>query len=677
MKKVLTISIYIAIFLTLSLTSANADFYRVVFTDKGGGEFASGTKKYQAARATLSSRCLQRRAKTLNASELITEKDVPLNQEYIDFLIDLGATIRHELKWMNYAVIDCDSALAAQISILPFVDTLFTTSNLATEMGIQSYEDAIPIIPSEKKVYNSLQDSIQGVPVYGYTYYQNEHLGAATMHKMGYFGDGVIIGVLDAGFVVENKRAYTNTKIIEHRDFSHYREGDENIKGYVSGKDHGSCVLSVMGGEIENELKGLATSASYYLAKTENGVIEDNIELDNMAAAIEWLEGVGVDIMTASLGYSAFDDATQSITFDHLNGTTTIAAQYVNQAFELGVLFCAAAGNNGPKASTLLTPSDADNCMSVAALMYNEDMANFSSRGPANSEIIKPTVAAFGKDVLCYIPSSDAIVYNSGTSLATPLLAASAALLLSSDMSLTNEELFQMLLESASHYESPDFDRGYGLPDLRKSITQTDISISDLMNNNDDPDTMNCFCRIRSNDPITKMLLNVSFAGSDIFDEFELTHYSENKDECNYFCQTKIPLHRFLNQEAKAYIRVELEGKNIRKPFYIDEFFTLNPLRKNIPTGFDEKYIPHGLTDIEEQNESNGFNVYPNPAVETINIIADKNIENIKIYDMSGILLLETSRTIGIDVSELPIGYYSIVINSKGRIYREKLIINK
>ncbi|OYT14900.1 MAG: hypothetical protein B7C24_15915, partial [Bacteroidetes bacterium 4572_77] len=163
---------------------------------------ASGTKKYQAARATLSSRCLQRRAKTLNASELITEKDVPLNQEYIDFLIDLGATIRHELKWMNYAVIDCDSALAAQISILPFVDTLFTTSNLATEMGIQSYEDAIPIIPSEKKVYNSLQDSIQGVPVYGYTYYQNEHLGAATMHKMGYFGDGVIIGVLDAGFVV-------------------------------------------------------------------------------------------------------------------------------------------------------------------------------------------------------------------------------------------------------------------------------------------------------------------------------------------------------------------------------------------------------------------------------------------------------------------------------------------
>ena len=76
-------------------------------------------------------------------------------------------------------------------------------------------------------------------------------------------------------------------------------------------------------------------------------------------------------------------------------------------------------------------------------------------------------------------------------------------------------------------------------------------------------------------------------------------------------------------------------------------------------------YNPVGIENLTDVH----FSVYPNPAIDYLNI-SGQNIESVKVYNMIGrLVLLDTNTTsdLKLDVSSLKNGIYLTVVNDKKR----------
>jgi len=102
-----------------------------------------------------------------------------------------------------------------------------------------------------------------------------------------------------------------------------------------------------------------------------------------------------------------------------------------------GILFVAAAGNDGPGCSTIASPPAIYSAsFTIGATDSSDALAGFSSRGPVLTELgkgaqkVKPDVSAPGVAVYSAWPPSS-YTFLDGTSMATPHVAGAAALLMS------------------------------------------------------------------------------------------------------------------------------------------------------------------------------------------------------------------------------------------------------
>lgn len=80
---------------------------------------------------------------------------------------------------------------------------------------------------------------------------------------------------------------------------------------------------------------------------------------------------------------------------------------------------------------------------------------------------------------------------------------------------------------------------------------------------------------------------------------------------------------------------------------------------------------------VAELSKSN-ISIYPNPATDYVSINSDEEIDNIKVYNMSGSLIFEESfkaNQINVETSSLTTGAYMLVLETKRETIRRKLII--
>ena len=95
------------------------------------------------------------------------------------------------------------------------------------------------------------------------------------------------------------------------------------------------------------------------------------------------------------------------------------------------------------------------------------------------------------------------------------------------------------------------------------------------------------------------------------------------------------------------------------------------------------KTINGGVLGITENNRSENFTIYPNPAEDIITINTDKTrpiSTNINIYNVAGSLvktLLMNENQQNINVSDLSKGIYIVEIKSEELNERQKLIISR
>ena len=95
-------------------------------------------------------------------------------------------------------------------------------------------------------------------------------------------------------------------------------------------------VLSCMAMNQPNVMIGTAPEASYWLLRSEDEYSENLVEQDYWAAAIEFADSVGVDLVNTSLGYYSFDDPTKNYRYRDLNGHYALMSREAAKAADKG-----------------------------------------------------------------------------------------------------------------------------------------------------------------------------------------------------------------------------------------------------------------------------------------------------------------------------------------------------
>ena len=463
-KSGLNMRIFLLILTILvSAEIAAQDKYIVFFTDKGTGSdlVQPGTQAYHGAVSAISDASIERRIRTMG-EQYVTIEDVPVNKGYISGIEYFGVRVRHKLKWLNAVSFTGYQPQADAIGRLPYVSSVRKIRTLTDKNRILARED-VRYIPTQKTGSSYLR--------YGLSEKQLSLSDVIQVHRLGFAGRQVRIGVLDTGFDWKRHESLRHINVLGERDFVFGDDVTADESGDRKGQDsHGTAVLSAIGGYKEGHLIGAAYNASFILAKTEDVRSETHVEEDNYAAALEWMDSIGVDITTSSLGYTNFDSS--SYTYENMDGKSTIVTRAAEIAFKRGIFTLTAAGNQGDDAWYYINaPADGVFITAVGAVYPSGELASFSSRGPSYDGRIKPDVSAMGVAVYgAASGTTNEYEYNNGTSLSTPIVAGITALLLSVHPHLTNLQLRHLLKETASQADEPDVELGYGIVSAYNAI---------------------------------------------------------------------------------------------------------------------------------------------------------------------------------------------------------------
>ena len=452
-------SLLLLLLVVAMLTQAQVatNIYWVQFADKNDSPYS-----IDAPENYLSQRALDRRARQGIA---IDEYDLPVNPAYLEAVAGCGAELLNPSKWLNgVSVYTTDPAVVEAINTLPFV---VMVRNCPNDLKAQELKEQW--LANEMKAVESSYRAPRGF--YGEAEMQATQLKVNVLHDAGYQGEGMIIAVLDGGFVgADTHPAFDNMR--EEGRFLGARSFHRGHPSVYTQSSHGTSCLSTMAGYVPNVYVGTAPKASYFLMHTENGNYENIIEEYNWVSGAELADSLGADVCSTSLGYIDFDMSQWNHPFEHFDGQTAPMSIGAEIAASRGMVCLNAAGNEGDSWSgecTLGIPADAEHILTVGAVDAYGQRAWFSSVGPTYDGRIKPDVMAMGQDT--YVAASDGSYYHgSGTSYATPVLAGAVTCLLQSRPLSTVNEFCDAVRLCSDHALSPDNRYGYGIPNLEAAM---------------------------------------------------------------------------------------------------------------------------------------------------------------------------------------------------------------
>lgn len=429
----------------------------VYFTDKGDATSAAARGP-----SALTARAAARRAARGTATARTVFEDQALAERYVARVAALATRVRHESRWLNAMSVEATPAEIDAISALSFV------SRVDVVRRYRRLREPVEPLDDDHRGGRATTHVAQDEPLdYGTGVDQVRQIRVPDLHQRGLHGEGITVAVFDSGFPNLTHEAFANMTIVAERDFV---AGRDSVR--ESTDAHGTNTLSTLGGYAPGQLIGPAYAATFILAVTEDVRSETPVEEDHWAAAAEWAEGLGADVISSSLGYLEFDRPYTSYTAQDMNGDTAVTTRAAARAAERGVVVVNSAGNAGFDAATntLGAPADGVRVISVGAVTRVGVRASFSSVGPTADGRIKPDVAAMGVSVKVARNVGNAYGVASGTSFSCPLTAGVVALILQAHPTYTPDNVLAVLRGSASQAAAPDTMLGWGIVDALAAV---------------------------------------------------------------------------------------------------------------------------------------------------------------------------------------------------------------
>lgn len=273
-----------------------------------------------------------------------------------------------------------------------------------------------------------------------------------------------------------------------------------NDSGRGDGYGHGTHVAGIVAGSgygSSGQYQGPASGGKILSLK----VLDDNGQgsMSDVMAALDWLLQYGsyFDVRVANLSLG------KSITESNTTDPLVLA---VEQLWDSGIVVAVAAGNYGREGYFSVTsPGNSRKVITVGSLTdsntgddYTDDyVSTFSSRGPTvGDHVSKPDLVAPGNRLIAASPQgsylekllpglvvpcsvqdvcTDNYMTMSGTSMATPLVAAAAALMLEKDPTLSPATVKARLMRSAKKIDESPVIAGAGLLDMEAALDETGV----------------------------------------------------------------------------------------------------------------------------------------------------------------------------------------------------------
>ncbi|MFC1476462.1 S8 family serine peptidase [Fibrobacterota bacterium] len=244
--------------------------------------------------------------------------------------------------------------------------------------------------------------------------------------------------------------------------------------------DHGHgthCMGTILGGDgpgpFEHDV-GIAVDATFVVAKVLNGAGSgtDDQVIEGLQFIADLKDSVDIKAVSNSWG----DSVRRNLTMYPVCRTLK----------SLGIFPVFAIGNDGPGDTTDHTPGNYAHVLGVGATNIDDNIADFSSRGPSLQEdpwnnteewlrddwnYIKPQISAPGYDIFSCQNHGGYKKLN-GTSMACPHVVGAIGIICQKNPYLTPEELYSALLDNADQVASglPNNTFGWGRLNVWKAL---------------------------------------------------------------------------------------------------------------------------------------------------------------------------------------------------------------
>ena len=323
-------------------------------------------------------------------------------------------------------------------------------------------------------------------------YSQQWSLGAIkypALYNSGYSGEGVVVAVIDSGLDI----FHPDFKGVNLSPYSRNFLGDGTYTDayYRDQLGHGTFVTSQIAAVTDNAegIAGVADDVTLMILRclsknnSEKYVYDASYDsgsgsVSSVSSAIRYAADNGADVINISLG---------------MTSDSTTLTDAINHANSKGVIVVAAVGNSG--STKMYYPANCENVIGVASVSKSGNTFVKSSFSQYNTSV---DVAAPGGSVLgiqvypasngvWYTSTEESYLYDGGTSYASPVVAALAAITKQINPLLDVDDFLSVLTVSSRELGTAGYDTsyGYGLVDAKNlidALTLTQYEIDYVLN---------------------------------------------------------------------------------------------------------------------------------------------------------------------------------------------------
>lgn len=331
-------------------------------------------------------------------------------------------------------VVFVDSLIEARKSLQRFSSSIVAAypfiSAFGAHINAHQLDDLMSIpcvkaIASHSTVTTTLMRPIEKLP------------SVLPLYTDGMYGEGVNVAVIDTG-------VYPHADLTMPSNRLKFNDFVDGVLQPYDDNGHGTAVSSIICGNglISNrKFCGVAPKANIIALKAIGSKGEGGAF--HILEAMQWIynnkDKLDIKIVCMSFGAEPVINAPDPL---------SIGASALWQS---GITVITSAGNDGPQNNSIKSPGICPDVITVGGAGFNEEGAihipDFSSRG-AIGGLTKPDIVAPAVDIACCAVKKNYTTF-SGTSMAAPIVAGCAALLLSKTPSLKPARIKELLLDGA------------------------------------------------------------------------------------------------------------------------------------------------------------------------------------------------------------------------------------